>query len=77
MNVWTLSEAAERLQVSEDWYRAQLVSRKLPGHKIARKWRITDADLEAALEIFASPAIAATPANPWGQTKRSKQTPRR
>jgi hypothetical protein len=48
-----LAEAAERIGgVSEKWLAAQLRSRKIPGRKVGRKWRMTQGDIDACLDIF-------------------------
>jgi hypothetical protein len=48
-----LTEAAERIGgVSEKWLAAQLRSRKIPGRKVGRKWRMTQGDIDACLDIF-------------------------
>jgi excisionase family DNA binding protein len=52
----SVAEAAERLGQTEHWYATQLRAGRLPGHKLGRKWRITEADLAEALELTARPA---------------------
>jgi hypothetical protein len=48
-----LTEAAGRIGgVSEKWLAAQLRSRKIPGRKVGRKWRMTQGDIDACLDIF-------------------------
>lgn len=51
-----VTEGAERLGVSVDWYMRQLRARKLPGHKLNNKWRLTEDDLNEALRLTAMPA---------------------
>lgn len=52
-----VAKAAEMFGVSPQWYGDQLRSRKLPGHKIAGRWRLTESDLKETLERTAKPAI--------------------
>ncbi|MDV6230862.1 MerR family transcriptional regulator [Rhodococcus cercidiphylli] len=63
---------AQRLGVSTDWYLRQLRARKLPGHKLGNRWRLTDDDLAKALELT---AVAANPtaADPAGLTPGSRR----
>lgn len=50
---YDLATAAERIGgVSEKWLAAQLREAKLPGRKVGRHWRMTESDIEAAVEIF-------------------------
>ncbi len=58
---------------SEDWLRAQLRARKLPGRKAGRSWRMTDSDIAEAIRLLAMPALVATaPPNPTGLSARSR-----
>lgn len=67
-----VSEGAERLGQSTEWYLRQLRARKLPGHKIGRTWRLTESDIAEALKITAVPAIVRTP-DPAGLTPTSRR----
>ena len=50
---YDLAEAAERIGgVTEKWLAARLRAGKLPGRKVGRQWRMTDSDIEAAVELF-------------------------
>lgn len=50
---YDLAEAAERIGgVSEKWLAAQLRRGKLRGRKVGRHWRMTDSDIEDAVETF-------------------------
>lgn len=50
---YDLAAAAERIGgVSEKWLAVQLRSGKLPGRKVGRHWRMTQSDIEAAVETF-------------------------
>ncbi|WP_322544451.1 helix-turn-helix domain-containing protein [Rhodococcoides fascians] len=67
-----VAEGAARLGVSTDWYMRQLRARKLPGHKLGNRWRLTNEDVERALELT---AIAANPTHtdPAGLTPGSRR----
>jgi excisionase family DNA binding protein len=67
----TVEEGAARLGVSRDWYMRQLRARKLPGHKLNNKWRLSEQDLADALDITAMPA-SVVHADPAGLTPRSR-----
>ncbi|NMM84286.1 hypothetical protein B2J88_07920 [Rhodococcus sp. SRB_17] len=55
--LFTLEEAAERMKCSKAHYREQLRMRKWPGRKIANKWRVTETDIQEALQITYSAPI--------------------
>lgn len=72
VDTMSVAEAAARLGVSVDWYSRRLCQRRLPGHKIGRAWRLTEADLQAALDAtFSEPIIAK--ADPAGLSPRSRK----
>lgn len=66
----TVTEGARRLGVSRHWYQQQLRERLLPGRKMGRTWRLTEDDVQAALDQHFMPAIVKAP-NPWGMSRRS------
>lgn len=68
----SVAEAAKRLGVKEGWYATQLRARKLPGHKMGNRWRLTEDDLQTALKLT---AVAANPtyADPAGLTPGSRR----
>lgn len=35
-----------------EWLRTQLVAQKIPGRKVGRSWRMTNEDIDAALEVW-------------------------
>ncbi|MBM4716195.1 DNA-binding protein [Rhodococcus hoagii] len=72
LRVIPVAEGAKRLGQTEAWYLRQLRERKLPGHKIGRKWALTEDDIRQALELT---AIAATPrtVDPAGLTRTSRR----
>lgn len=50
---YDLAEAAARIGgVTEKWLAARLRAGKLPGRKVGRQWRMTESDIEAAVELF-------------------------
>ncbi|MFC9514369.1 helix-turn-helix domain-containing protein [Nocardiaceae bacterium NPDC056970] len=69
---FTVADGAARLGQTEAWYLRQLRGRHLPGHKIGRKWMLTEDDIRQALELT---AIAATPRmpDPAGLTPTSRR----
>lgn len=70
--VFTVADGATRLGQTEAWYLRQLRGRHLPGHKIGRKWMLTEDDIRQALELT---AVAATPRmpDPAGLTRTSRR----
>lgn len=68
----TVAEAAEQLQCTEDWLLKKLRARAVPGRKRGRTWMMAPADIEAAIESMAMPAIAAAP-DPAGLTRTSRR----
>jgi hypothetical protein len=42
------------LAPSVRWLQDQIRAQRIPAHKIGRHWVMTDTDLEAALEVWAS-----------------------
>lgn len=68
----TVAEGATRLGQTEAWYLRQLRGRHLPGHKIGRKWMLSEGDIRDAIELC---AIAATPrqVDPAGLTPTSRR----
>ncbi|QFP94834.1 excise [Mycobacterium phage Marshawn] len=54
---YPLADVARRIPCSERWLTEQVRAGRLPGRKIGRHWRMTQADIEAALDSFrVSPA---------------------
>ncbi|MBJ8340013.1 helix-turn-helix domain-containing protein [Antrihabitans sp. YC3-6] len=69
---YSVAEAAKKIGASKEWYTRHLRERKLPGHKIGRKWRLTDSDIFAALDLTYKPALVLAP-DPAGLSPRSRQ----
>lgn len=70
--LYTVAEAAAKLQIKERWYLKRLRDRQLPGHKVGRNWRVTEDDMRAAVESMAVPAIVPVP-DPAGLTPTSRR----
>ncbi|QWK51378.1 excise [Mycobacterium phage Stinson] len=47
-----LAEVAALIPCSERWLTEQVRAGRIPGRKIGRSWRMTQADIDAALESF-------------------------
>ncbi len=58
IHAFPVADGAARLGQTEAWYLRRLRDRKLPGHKIGRKWMLTEDDVRQALELT---AVAAEP----------------
>ena len=72
----SLEEAAEIIGgVSAQQLAAQLRRRAIPGRKIARSWRMTDADIQAVIaRSYREPLRS--PANAFGVAPGSPRLPR-
>jgi hypothetical protein len=57
----SLPEAATHIGCTEVWLTRQLIARRLPGYKAARKWRMTAADIDQAINICREPAAPNLP----------------
>ena len=58
-HTYCTAEAAEQIGPSERWLIEQLRTRRFPGRKVARHWRMTDEDIADAIDICRSgPGIA-------------------
>lgn len=53
--LYNIRTSAELLGCSERWLREQLYSRKFPGRMIAGRWRLSQEDLDAIIEMSAVP----------------------
>lgn len=51
-----LAEAAAAMGCTERWLADQLRANRFPARKLNGRWRMTDADIEQALEICRRPA---------------------
>lgn len=69
------ADVAEQMGCSERWVLEQLRANRFPGRKIGRHWRMTDQDIEDALDICRNELRVAQPdVLPLvGLTPRSKQ----
>lgn len=61
-DVLTPADVAKRLKKSEPWVTAEARSGRLPGRKVGRTWRFTDADVTAYLDRVA--VVSATKSVP-------------
>ena len=57
---YSLAESATIIGCTEIWLSRQLTTRRLPGYKAARKWRMTAADIEEAIDICREPVTRTT-----------------
>lgn len=64
-----IEHGAKILHITRDTYIRNLRNRTWPGHKIARRWWLTDADIQAALDLTATTAEHA-PTDPLTPTTR-------
>jgi len=56
------SEVADKMMgCSERWLIEQLRANRFPGRKVGRHWRMTEADVQEALDICANSASRGTP----------------
>lgn len=45
-NILTVSQTAEKLQITEEVVREYLRTGKIPGRKVGKSWRVVETDLE-------------------------------
>lgn len=72
LRLYSVTEAADLLHVTEDWLIKRLRARKLPGRKSGRTWTLSIEDIQAAKDAMAMPAIAPK-ADPAGLTATSRR----
>ena len=63
---YPLSEAAERLGGTQRWLADGIRAGKFPARKIGKHWRMTDADINAVLEIVKNPTYVMPETGPRG-----------
>jgi hypothetical protein len=57
IRTYSTVEVAEQIMgCSERWLVAQLRSRRFPGRKVGRRWRMTDRDIQDALDTCSNDA---------------------
>jgi hypothetical protein len=72
VSTYSTAEAAELIGSSERWLIEQVRTRRFPGRKVARRWRMTDQDIADAIDICRNVAgIARVP--PIGLTPTSRK----
>jgi hypothetical protein len=75
--LYSLSEAAEMLGVSEEWLRTRLRDYTFAGCKVAGRWRMTESQIEAAIETMSTEARPAERPSPSGLARNSRFRRRR
>lgn len=60
VRTYSTAEVAEQMGCSERWLIEQLRSDRFPARRVSRHWRMTDQDIQAALEICANDALRIT-----------------
>ncbi|WP_306365504.1 helix-turn-helix domain-containing protein [Nocardia sp. CC227C] len=58
LRLYTLSETAERLHVTEDWLKKRVRSGRIPGRKSGRVWTFAPDDIRAAIAAMAPTSAA-------------------
>lgn len=62
MLTYSLAEAAERIGgCSTHWLANGIRAGKFPARKIAGKWRMTEADIAAVMDVVANPFVPPHP----------------
>lgn len=70
--LYNLSEAAELLGVSTEWLRTRLYDHTFAGCKVAGRWRMTEAQIAAAIETMSTEARELVRPSPAGLARGSK-----
>jgi hypothetical protein len=69
-----LAESAVILNCRQRWLMMELRAGRLPGRKVHRQWRMSDADIQAAIELCAvAPQQSAAPSLADQLTERSRR----
>lgn len=71
-NIYDLRQAADILGLSETYLRAKLRDRTFAGMKRARRWAMTELQIEAAIESMCIEARPADSPSPSGLSKHSR-----
>jgi hypothetical protein len=80
MALKNLAEAAAEIGASERWLGDQLRAGKFPAHKIGRKWKFSEDDIRAILQICSvtpsafstDTALCASPSSSMTKTTRRR-----
>ncbi len=56
VRTYSTAEVANHMGCTERWLIEQLRSNRFPGRKVGRQWRMTDRDVQDALDICANDA---------------------
>lgn len=70
--LYSLSESAEMLGVSDEWLRCRLRDYTFAGCKVAGRWRMTEEQLEAAIEAMSTEARQPVQPSPAGLARNSQ-----
>jgi hypothetical protein len=70
--IYSLSEAAEILGISDSYLRAKLRDRTFAGLKRAGRWAMTEPQIEAAIARMSTDARPAEKPSPSGLSKHSR-----
>ncbi|WP_280452381.1 helix-turn-helix domain-containing protein [Nocardia cyriacigeorgica] len=63
LRLYTMSETAERLHVTEDWLLKRVRSGRLPARKSGRVWTFSADDIRTAIRLMAVPVPAESPSD--------------
>lgn len=70
--IYSLTEAAELIGVSDEWLRSKLRDHTFAGMKRAGRWAMTEGQIEAAVEAMSTEARPLVRPNPTGVSPRSR-----
>jgi excisionase family DNA binding protein len=57
VTTYTTAEVADKLGCAERWLQDQLRAGRFRGRKIGRNWRMTDSDVQFALDVCANKVV--------------------
>lgn len=58
IETYSTAEVAKQLGCTEEWLQRQLRAGRFRGRKIGRNWRLTDSDVQFALDVSANRVLA-------------------
>ncbi|BCI55008.1 hypothetical protein NIIDNTM18_42860 [Mycolicibacterium litorale] len=70
--IYSLSEAAELIGVSDEWLRSKLRDHTFAGLKRAGRWAMTEPQIEHAIEAMSTEARPVEKPSPAGLARNSK-----
>lgn len=71
--IYSCSQAAELIGVSEEWLRCRLRDHTFAGLKRANRWAMTEGQIEAAIEAMSTEARQIVAPNPSGRVGRTRR----